>query len=85
MQLFGIGRNGSFAQYATIPNRTSWKNDQAIPLEAMSSQEPLGNAVHAVTKAGVEGKNGVGNGDGTDRTMRRGGRQSVQSGESNCN
>jgi threonine 3-dehydrogenase len=56
VQLFGIGRNGGFAQYATIPNRTSWKNDRAIPLEAMSSQEPLGNAVHAVTKAGVEGK-----------------------------
>jgi len=56
MQLFGIGRNGGFAQYTTIPIRTSWKNDKSIPLEAMSSQEPLGNAVHAVTKAGVKGK-----------------------------
>ncbi len=56
MQLFGIGRNGGFAEYATIPIRTSWKNDVSIPLEAMSSQEPLGNAVHVVTKAGVEGK-----------------------------
>jgi len=56
MQLFGIGRNGGFAEYATIPIRTSWKNDKSIPLEAMSSQEPLGNAVHVVTKAGVEGK-----------------------------
>jgi threonine 3-dehydrogenase len=56
MQLFGIGRNGGFAQYATVPIRTSWKNDKSIPLEAMSSQEPLGNAVHVVTKAGVEGK-----------------------------
>ena len=56
MQLFGIGRNGGFGEYATIPIRTSWKNDKTIPLEAMSSQEPLGNAVHVVTKAGVEGK-----------------------------
>ncbi len=56
VQLFGIGRNGGFAEYATIPTRTSWKNDKLIPLEAMSSQEPLGNAVHVVTKAGVEGK-----------------------------
>jgi len=56
MQLFGIGRSGGFAEYATIPIRTSWKNDKAIALEAMSSQEPLGNAVHAVTKAGVKGK-----------------------------
>jgi threonine 3-dehydrogenase len=56
MQLFGIGRNGGFAEYATIPIRTSWKNDKDIPLEAMSSQEPLGNAVHVVTKAEVLGK-----------------------------
>jgi threonine 3-dehydrogenase len=56
MQLFGIGRNGGFAEYATIPIRTSWKNDKTIPLEAMSSQEPLGNAVHVVGKAGVKGK-----------------------------
>ncbi len=56
MELFGIGRNGGFAEYATIPIRTSWKNDSSIPLEAMSSQEPLGNAVHVVRKAEVKGK-----------------------------
>jgi threonine 3-dehydrogenase len=56
MQLFGIGRNGGFGEYATIPIRTSWKNDSSIPLEAMSSQEPLGNAVHVVTKAEVKDK-----------------------------
>jgi threonine 3-dehydrogenase len=56
MQLFGIGRNGGFAEYATIPIRTSWKNDKTIPLEAMSSQEPLGNAVHVAEKANVKGK-----------------------------
>jgi threonine 3-dehydrogenase len=56
MELFGIGRNGGFAEYATIPIRTSWKNDPRVPLEAMSSQEPLGNAVHVAKKAEVEGK-----------------------------
>lgn len=56
MQLFGIGRNGGFAEYATIPIRTSWKNDRSIPIEWMSTQEPLGNAVHVVTKANVPGK-----------------------------
>lgn len=56
MELFGIGRNGGFAEYATIPIRTSWKNDRSIPLEWMSTQEPLGNAVHVVTKARVAGK-----------------------------
>lgn len=56
MQLFGIGRNGGFAEYATIPIRTSWRNDPAIPVEWMSVQEPFGNAVHAITKASVAGK-----------------------------
>jgi threonine 3-dehydrogenase len=56
MKLFGIGRNGSFAEYATIPLRTTWKNDTKIPVEAMSVQEPLGNAVNVVIKAKVKGK-----------------------------
>lgn len=56
MQLFGIGRDGGFAQYATIPVRTTWKNDPLIPVESMSVQEPLGNAVNVVTKAQVKDK-----------------------------
>ncbi|MBI3984836.1 MAG: alcohol dehydrogenase catalytic domain-containing protein [Candidatus Levybacteria bacterium] len=56
MQLFGIGRNGGFAQYATVPIKTSWKNDKTIPLEEMSSQEPLGNAVHVIHRVNVKGK-----------------------------
>ncbi|MEK7479139.1 MAG: alcohol dehydrogenase catalytic domain-containing protein, partial [Patescibacteria group bacterium] len=56
MVLFGIGRDGSFAEYATIPLKTTWKNDRRIPEEVMSIEEPFGNAVHAVTKAGVSGK-----------------------------
>lgn len=56
MKLFGIGREGGFAEYATIPLRTTWKNDPSIPAEVMSVQEPLGNAVNAVTKAKVAGK-----------------------------
>ncbi len=56
MRLFGINRNGGFAQYATIPLKTAWKNNPSLSLESMVIQEPLGNAVHAVTKAGVKGK-----------------------------
>lgn len=56
IQLFGIGRDGAYAEYATIPLRTTWKNDPAISIEAMSVQEPLGNAVNAVGKAKVKGK-----------------------------
>jgi threonine 3-dehydrogenase len=56
MELFGIGRDGAFAEYATIPVRTTWKNDPSIPVKAMSVQEPLGNAVNVVTKAEVKDK-----------------------------
>lgn len=56
MDLFGIGRDGAFAQYAIIPLKTTWKNDPSISLEDMSMQEPLGNAVHAVFKAEVKDK-----------------------------
>lgn len=56
MELFGIGRNGGFAEYATIPLRTTWKNDPSIDPEVMSVQEPLGNAVNVVTKAEVKDK-----------------------------
>lgn len=56
MQLFGIGRDGGFAEYAVLPVRTAWKNDPSIPLEWMSTQEPLGNAVNVVQTAGVMGK-----------------------------
>lgn len=56
MELFGIGRDGGFAQYATIPIRTTWRNDPSLDPEVMSAQEPLGNAVHVVTKADVPGK-----------------------------
>jgi threonine 3-dehydrogenase len=56
MELFGIGRDGGFAEYATIPLRTTWKNDTSVSVETMSAQEPLGNAVNVVTRARVKGK-----------------------------
>lgn len=56
VKFFGYQRNGGFAEYATIPTRTSWKNSKKIPIEAMSVQEPLGNSVHVVSKANVCGK-----------------------------
>ena len=56
IKLFGIDRNGSFAEYTTIPTITTWKNDTRIPLDAMSSQEPFGNAVHVVSEADVKDK-----------------------------
>ncbi|MBU1118419.1 alcohol dehydrogenase catalytic domain-containing protein [Patescibacteria group bacterium] len=56
MKLFGISRDGAFAEYATLPIATTWKNDPTIPVDQMSVQEPLGNAVNVVTTANVPGK-----------------------------
>lgn len=56
LELFGIGRPGGFAEYATIPIRTAWRNDPRLPLKWLSVQEPLGNAVHAVSQVNVAGK-----------------------------
>lgn len=56
LQLFGIGRDGGFAEYATIPIKTTWKNHPSLPVEVMSVQEPLGNAVAAASKVTVTGK-----------------------------
>ena len=56
MELFGISRDGSFAEFTTIPLKTTWKNDPSISIESMSVQEPLGNAVNVVSKANVKGK-----------------------------
>lgn len=56
MELFGIGRDGGFAEFATVPLKTTWKNNPSIDVDIMSVQEPLGNAVNAVTKADVKDK-----------------------------
>lgn len=57
MELFGIGgKYGGFAQYAVIPVRTSWKNTGEIAPNILTAQEPLGNAVHVVSKSDVAGK-----------------------------
>ena len=56
MKLFGLSRDGAFAEYATIPIRTTWKNDPALNRDFMSVQEPLGNAVYVVEKGGVPEK-----------------------------
>lgn len=57
MQLFGIGgKYGGFAEYAVIPIRTTWKNTGKIPPDIITAQEPLGNAVHVISKSDVAGK-----------------------------
>lgn len=56
VHFYGYERDGGFAEYATIPIQTTWKNDPSIPLKQMTVQEPLGNAVNTVSKAHVTGR-----------------------------
>ena len=47
LEILGIDRDGCFAEYVVIPERSLWKNDPDLPPEIASIQDPLGNAVYA--------------------------------------
>jgi len=47
--------DGGFAPYVAIPAANACKTDPSLPPEVATVQEPLGNAVHAVTAADVRG------------------------------
>jgi threonine 3-dehydrogenase len=42
----GVNRPGAFAEYLCIPMTNVWHADPNIPLEILSSFDPLGNATH---------------------------------------
>ncbi len=56
MKIFGVDRDGVFAEYAVVPEVDVIKNDPGIPYEYASVQEPLGNAVDTVLAEDVAGK-----------------------------
>jgi len=45
-KIFGVDRDGAFAEYIAIPESNVWHNDPSLPAELCSVQDPLGNAVH---------------------------------------
>src|SRR5437867_605413 len=55
VSILGIDRAGSFAQYMTVPASNVIVNDDDLPLDLATMQDPLGNAVYAVTNAKVTG------------------------------
>ncbi|MFH1874397.1 MAG: L-threonine 3-dehydrogenase [Pseudomonadota bacterium] len=59
LKVFGVDSNGIFAEYAVIPQTSIWKNNEDIPPELCSIQDPLGNAVHSVFSTDVVGKDVV--------------------------
>lgn len=47
-QLFGVSRDGCFAEYTTLPEEVAFVCDPATPVEISSIMEPLGVAIHGV-------------------------------------
>lgn len=57
-KILGISRDGCYAEYIKVPGHIVWKTDTAkIRPEIAAMQEPFGNAVHALSKTDVKGKN----------------------------
>jgi len=48
LSILGVDCHGAFAEYFAVPESVCWINDQAIPPEFATVQEPLGNATYAV-------------------------------------
>lgn len=59
VEIIGVDRDGSFAEYIAMPEYNVWKLDPAIPDEYAAIFDPLGNAVHTVMAAGVSTKSVV--------------------------
>ncbi len=55
--IIGISTNGCFADLVKLPVKELWRTDtDKIRPEVAAIQEPLGNAVHALSKVDVRGK-----------------------------
>jgi threonine 3-dehydrogenase len=64
LKILGVDTDGCFAEYAILPEICCVKNAPSLSAEIASVQEPLGNAVYAVTESDVAGKTVAIFGDG---------------------
>lgn len=55
VQILGVDRDGSYAEYVTLPEENAWKVGKDTPLKVASVMEPLGNAVHTALAGDVAG------------------------------
>jgi threonine 3-dehydrogenase len=53
VKILGIDRQGSYAEYVSVPAKVAWKNPPDMSPEIASIQEPFGNAVYTVLSAPV--------------------------------
>jgi len=56
VKILGIDRQGSYAEYVSVPAKVAWKNPSDMSPEIASIQEPFGNAVYTVLSAPVTAK-----------------------------
>ncbi len=53
VEILGVDRNGSFAEYITVPEVCCWKNAASLSPVIASIQEPFGNATYTVMESRV--------------------------------
>lgn len=58
-KIFGVDKNGIFAEYGVVPELNAWKNDPDLDPALASLQDPLGNAVHTVFPKGLTEDEGI--------------------------
>lgn len=56
VDILGVDCDGCFAQYLRLPEENVWPVHPSIPDRLAAIFDPLGNAMHTVTAAGVSGK-----------------------------
>lgn len=54
--ILGVDMDGCFAEYVRVPESNLWKNSREIPPEIACLQDPIGNAVLALSTADIVGK-----------------------------
>ncbi|MFO8033798.1 MAG: L-threonine 3-dehydrogenase [Candidatus Bipolaricaulota bacterium] len=64
VEILGVDRDGTFAEYLAVPESVVWHNDPQLPPKVATLMEPYGNSVHVVMKAEVAAKTVVIIGDG---------------------
>ncbi|HEY3417875.1 MAG TPA: L-threonine 3-dehydrogenase [Armatimonadota bacterium] len=52
----GVNRDGAYAEFLVIPVTNVWPCDPSIPLEVLSSFDPLGNATHTALAFDILGE-----------------------------
>lgn len=55
VKIFGIDRDGSYAEFVSVPEICGWKHGRPMEPELASIMEPLGNAVHVADTAPTKG------------------------------